>query len=66
MGYKYDPKTDTLLIALKSGISDFGRRSGNIITHYNKRGVPIEIEILDAGRTILKMILKGRKLASKN
>jgi len=66
MRYKYDPKTDILLMVLKNGMPDFGKKQGNIITHYNKKGVPIEIEILDASRTILKTILKGRKLASKN
>ncbi|MDE1827840.1 MAG: DUF2283 domain-containing protein [Candidatus Micrarchaeota archaeon] len=65
MRYKYDPKTDILLMIIKNGMPDFGKRSGNIITHYNKRGIPIEIEILDASKTIMKTLLKGRKLVSK-
>ncbi len=64
MEYKYDPGTDILVLQLRDGNPDFGEQSGPIITHYNKDGKPIEIEILDASDTaldMLKPILKGRK-----
>ena len=50
---------------LKAGKADFGKQSGNVITHYNKKGMPIEIEILDAKRTLIKAI-QGKKLLLKN
>ena len=52
MRYRYDPKTDILMIELSRGKPDFGEQKENIITHYSKRGVPIEIEILDAKKTV--------------
>ncbi|MBI2185331.1 MAG: DUF2283 domain-containing protein [Thaumarchaeota archaeon] len=66
MEYKYDSKTDILLITLSKEKPDFGDQKENIITHYNKQGKPIEIEILDASKTTLKIVeavLKGRRLA---
>lgn len=56
MEYKYDPKTDILLIKLSSEKPDFGEQKGNIINHYNKKGKPIQIEILDARKTTVKMV----------
>ena len=54
--YKYDAETDILLIELGRGKPDFGEQNGNIITHYNKKGLPIEIEILDATKTVAKVV----------
>lgn len=54
MEYKYDNKTDILLIKLSKEKPDFGEQKENIITHYNKEGKPIEIEILDASKTAVK------------
>ncbi len=65
MEYKYDPKTDILLIKLSKEKPDFGEQKENIITHYNKQGKPIEIEILDASKTTIKIVeavLQGRRL----
>ncbi len=56
MKYKYDAKTDILLIELSKGKPDFGEQSENIITHYTKKGLPIEIEILDASKTVAKVV----------
>ncbi len=67
MEYRYDPETDTLLIKLSKEKPDFGEQKENIITHYNKRGKPIEIEILDASKTAVKIIetiFKGRTPAA--
>ncbi|MBI2139247.1 DUF2283 domain-containing protein [Candidatus Woesearchaeota archaeon] len=64
MKYEYDPETDILLIKLSKGKPDFGEQKENIVTHYNKRGKPIEIEILDASRTAVKMvqaIIQGKR-----
>ena len=48
MKYKYDRESDVLLITLSREKPDFAEQSQNVITHYNKDGKPIEIEILDA------------------
>ena len=56
MKYKYDPETDTLVIELSKEKPDFGEQRDNIITHYNKQGKPIEIEILDASTAALDIM----------
>ena len=56
MNYNYDPETDILLIKLSKEKPDFGEQKENIITHYNKKGKPIEIEILDARKTAVKIV----------
>ena len=64
MEFKYDPETDILLIKLSKGKPDFGEQTENIITHYNKQCKPIEIEILDASKTTVKIVetvLQGKK-----
>jgi uncharacterized protein YuzE len=58
--YSYDSESDVLLITLSKARPDFAEQSQNIITHYNKDGKPVEIEILDASQeavNILKAIL---------
>jgi len=65
MEYKYDAETDILLIKLSKEKPDFGEQKENIIAHYNKQGKPIEIEILDASKTTIKImetILKKKKV----
>jgi len=56
MKYKYDPETDVLVITLGVETPDFGEQRENIITHYTKDGLPIEIEILDASKTAVKIL----------
>lgn len=56
MKYKYDPESDILLITMSDEKADFGEQKENFITHYNKDGKPIEIEILDARKTAQKML----------
>lgn len=67
MKYEYDQKTDILLLKLSKEKPDFAEQRENIITHYNKDGKPIEIEILDASKTavhILETILGSKKAAT--
>lgn len=66
MKYKYDPKTDILLLHLSNEKPDFAEQKENIITHYNKAGKPIEIEILDASLTAVKIVeaILGSKKAA--
>jgi uncharacterized protein YuzE len=65
--YDYDRESDILLITLSREKPDFAEQSQNIITHYNKSGKPIEIEILDASKAaveILKAILPSKGAAA--
>ncbi len=55
MEYKYDAETDILMIILSRDKPDFAEQRENIITHYNKDGKPVQIEILDASRAVGKM-----------
>lgn len=64
MIYRYDPKTDILVLILGKGKLDFGEQKENIITHYDRKGKPLEIEILEASRTAMAMmsaIMGGKK-----
>lgn len=64
MKYEYDSKTDILLIKLSGEKPDFAEERAGIITHYNKDGKPIELEILDASRAVLNIVeavFKGKK-----
>ena len=56
MRYKYDPQTGILLITLSKEKADFGEQEENIIAHCNKKGKPIEIEILHARKTAVKIV----------
>ncbi len=67
MEYKYDKETNILLIRMNNGVPDFGEQKENIITHYNKEGVPIQIEILDASQTVAKLVelvLRNKKVTN--
>jgi uncharacterized protein YuzE len=66
MKYKYDRESDILLITLSGEKPDFAEQSQNVITHYNKDGRPIEIEILDASEMALGVVkaLRPRKRAA--
>ncbi|MBI2042899.1 DUF2283 domain-containing protein [Candidatus Pacearchaeota archaeon] len=67
MEYKYDAETDILVITLTNEKPDFAEQQESIITHYNKDGKPIEIEILDASQTASKItdVVFGTKKAIK-
>lgn len=67
MDYNYDPQTDILLIKLSKEKPDFGEQKENIIAHYNKKCKPVEIEILDASKTAVKIvetIVESRKMVA--
>jgi uncharacterized protein YuzE len=56
MLYDYDRETDILTIRFSEDKPDFGEQRENIITHYSKDNKPIEIEILDASKTLVKIL----------
>ena len=55
MSYKYDQEADVILIKLRPGKPEFGEQEGNIIMHFDKSNRPIEIEILDASKSMLSV-----------
>ena len=54
--YKYDRESDVLLITLSQEKPDFAEQTQNVITHYNKDGKPIEIEILNASEMVFGVV----------
>jgi uncharacterized protein YuzE len=56
MMYRYDQKTDVLVLIMGKGRLDLGHQSGNIIVHHDKAGTLLEIEILDARKTTIKIL----------
>ena len=69
MEYKYDSETDVLVITLSDEKPDFAEQQENIITHYNRDGKPIELEILDASQTASKItdvVFGGKKAVKTN
>lgn len=58
MKCEYDARADVLLLKLRREKPDFGEQEGNVITHYSKSFKPVEIEILDASKTAVKVMRK--------
>ncbi len=58
MMHRYDPKADIMVLALGRGKRTFGEQNDNIIIHFDKEYRPIEIEILEVSKTVVKMISK--------
>ncbi len=56
MRYEYDAQVDILMIYLNKDKPDHGEMNGSIITHYNKKGKAVQLEILDASKTAMEMI----------
>ena len=56
MTYTYDRESDVLLLTLSNERPDFAEQSHNVITHYNKDGKPIEIEILGASEIVFGIV----------
>ncbi len=56
MKYEYDPEVDVMFIKIRQGKPDYGEQAGNIITHFDKQHKLIEIEILDASKTLTKAL----------
>ncbi len=55
MKYKYDKQTDILSIMFSDDKLDYAEQQDDVITHYNKSGKLVEIEILDAHKSTFKM-----------
>ncbi len=66
MKYEYDPEVDIATIKIHSGKPDYGEQEGNIITHYDKNGKVVEIEILYASKSMFKVAKSIVTHAAKN
>ena len=52
----YDPEADALVIRARGGKPAYGRElAGRIIVHFDERGEPVEIELLDATELLAKL-----------
>jgi uncharacterized protein YuzE len=61
----YEPEADALVIKAGDGKPLYGEElTDQLIIHYNERGEPIEIEVLDATALLARLItaVEGSKL----
>lgn len=66
MRYEYDPEVDVATIKINSGKPDYGEQAGNIIAHYDKAGKLLELEILNASNSMLKLAKSIVTRATRN
>lgn len=66
MRYEYDPEVDIATIKISSGKPDYGEQAGNIIVHYDKAGKLLELEILNASSSLLKLAKSIVTRATRN
>jgi uncharacterized protein YuzE len=62
----YDPEADALVIKAGEGRPSYGEElTDQLIIHYNERGEPIEVEVLDATELLAKLVaaVEGSKRA---
>jgi len=50
----YDPESDVLLWEITDQPIDFAKEIGNIVMHFTKKGIPVLVEILEAGNFLKK------------
>jgi uncharacterized protein YuzE len=61
--FKYDGVGDTLSILLSKGQIEYGEENGPVIVNYNKKGKPVEIEIMNASKFMgefLSTVIKAK------
>lgn len=59
MKFEYDSEVDILMIKLRKAKKyAYADQSDNVITHYNKKGEAVELEILDAKKTFKQIFEK--------
>ncbi len=59
MGYKfrYDPEADVMLLILKDkGKLSHAEEFGDIVVHFDKKGKPLFLEVLNASKIIPLMV----------
>jgi uncharacterized protein YuzE len=57
----HDPEADVLVIKAGDGRPSYGEElTDQLIIHYNERGEPIEIEVLDATELLAKLVAAWR------
>jgi len=54
--YEYDPDGDILVLTVCEGTVDHGQQEGDIILHFSEDDTLLQVEILDASRTLAGML----------
>lgn len=53
MRYKYDSESDVLAVTLTKKPFDYAEEMGDFIVHFDKKGKPVYVEILNASKFII-------------
>ena len=56
MNFSYSPEVNILLVKLGDGKFDYAEENEGVIVHYNKDGVPVLLEIMDAKEFVLSSL----------
>lgn len=51
----YEPEADVLMWEITDKPIDYAKEIGNIVVHFTKENVPVLIEILEAGKFLVKI-----------
>ena len=54
--FDYDAEADALVLKVRPGRPDHGEQDGNVITHYDRDGKVVEIELLDASAAAADLV----------
>lgn len=57
----YEPEADVLMWEITDKPIDYAKEIGNVVVHFTKENMPVLIEILEAG----KFLVKARNLIKK-
>lgn len=63
----YEPEADILMWELSNQSIDFAKEAGNIIVHFNREGIPVLVEILEASKFLhtAENLLQNKNKISK-
>jgi len=50
----YEPEADVLRVEISKTPIDYAREMGNFVVHFNRKGMPAYLEILEARRFLLR------------
>lgn len=51
----YEPEADVLRVEVGAGSIDHASEVGNVVVHFDKRDIPVYLEILEASKFLKKM-----------
>ncbi len=56
MKFKYSPDVDILLVELGDGKFDYAEENEGVIVHYDKKDVPVLLEIMEAKEFVMNSL----------